>query len=222
MLIAEDLLLLAYDDEAGKPVGMVSHLEYALAGALLVELALLERVDVTTEADEGKPGRIVVRDSTPTGRGPLDDALERVFGLAGKKPKDALRPLAKGDLVTRLLDGLAERGILRREDGRVLGLFPTTRWPAEDSRHEENLKAGLRRVLVDGEQPDERMAALIALLATTVEAKHVVGREDARVAQRRAKEIAEGNWAGDALRRAAEEIVMAAVFIPTVVMPAVS
>ncbi len=52
MLIAEDLLLLAYDDEKGKPVGVISHLEHSLAGALLVELALLDRVDVTEEGDE--------------------------------------------------------------------------------------------------------------------------------------------------------------------------
>ncbi len=218
MLIAEDLLLLAYDDEKGKPVGVISHLEHSLAGALLVELALLDRVDVTEEGDERGPGRIVVKDSSATGLGPLDEALERLAELEGKKPKDVLDPLTKGGLTTKLLDGLAERGILRRENGKVLGLFPTTRWPAEDSRHEEDLKAGLRRVLVDGERPDERMAALIALLATTVDVKHVVGKEHALQAARRAKEIAEGNWAGDALRRAAEEIIMAAVFVPTVIM----
>ncbi|OQO89484.1 GPP34 family phosphoprotein [Saccharomonospora piscinae] len=219
MLIAEDLLLLVYDDEAGKPAGMISNLEYSLSGALLVELALRERVDVTTEADEGEPGRMVVRDGAPTGSAPLDDALERLAGLEGCKPKDVLGPLAKGDLTTRLLDGLAERGILRKEQGRVLGLFPTTRWPAEDSRHEDEVRAQLRRVLHEGVEPDERTAALIALLAITTALKHVLDTGDkdaARTAQRRAKEIAEGNWAGDALRKAVEEIVTATLLVPTV------
>ncbi|WP_298179515.1 GPP34 family phosphoprotein [Saccharomonospora sp.] len=218
MLIAEDLLLLVYDDEVGKPVSMISHLEHSLAGALLVELAIRERVDITTDGDEGKSGRIVMRDDTPTGSAPLDDALAQLSTLEGKKPKDVLSPLASGQLIERLLQGLVERGILRRERGRVLGLFPTTRWPAEDSRHEEQVKAQLRRVLVDGEEPDERTAALIALLANTTALKHVIGKEDGEVADRRAKKIAEGNWASDALRKTVEEIVTATLIVPTILV----
>ncbi len=218
MLIAEDLLLLAYDDEKGKPVGVISHLEHSLAGALLVELALLDRVDVTEEGDERGPGRIVVKDSSATGLGPLDEALERLAELEGKKPKDVLDPLTKGGLTTKLLDGLAERGILRRENGKVLGLFPTTRWPAEDSRHEEGVKDQLRRVLVDGEYPDERTAVLIALLAHGTALRHVAGREHADVADRRAKEIAQGSWAGDSLRKSVEEIVTATLLAPTILL----
>ncbi len=220
-MIAEDLLLLVHDDETGKPVGLISHLEYAMAGALLVDLVLRERVDVTT-TEQGKTGRIVVIDDTPTGVDLLDTALRRLDRLAGRKPKDVLLPLTKGGLVKRVLGGLADRGILRRENDRVLGIFPLTRWPAEDSRHEEELKARLRRVLVDGEQPDERTAALIGLMANTVHAKHVVGRDDARVAQRRAREIAKGDWASDALRKATAEIVVAAAIVPAMVGAALS
>ena len=43
-LIAEDLLLLLLDDESGKP--QTQHLEIALGGAVLVELALQGMVEV--------------------------------------------------------------------------------------------------------------------------------------------------------------------------------
>lgn len=220
MLIAEDLLLLLFDDKAGTPVNGVSNLEHSLAGAVLIELAMLGRVDVTADADDGKPGRLVIRDSSPTGEATLDDSLATLSTMEGKKPKDVIGPLSKGELSQRLLEGLAQRGILRRERGKVLGLFPTTRWPAEDSRHEELTRAALNRVLVDGQQPSERTTALVALLAGLGVTKQVVGGRDPRLVERRATEIAEGNWAGDALRKAVEEItaaVMTALFVPTIV-----
>ena len=46
-LIAEDLLLLLLDDDTGKAsAGVSSYLDYALAGALLAELALTGAVFV--------------------------------------------------------------------------------------------------------------------------------------------------------------------------------
>ena len=49
MLIAEEYLLLALDDETGKPRIGSDRLEPALGGALLAELALRERVGVTPQ-----------------------------------------------------------------------------------------------------------------------------------------------------------------------------
>ncbi|PXY22048.1 GOLPH3/VPS74 family protein [Prauserella flavalba] len=223
MLIAEDLLLLVFDDVEGKPVPGVQNVEYSLAGALLIELAMLGRVDVTTEADEGTAGRLVVRDESPTGRDVLDDALAKLSTKEGRKAKDAIGPLSGKGLSDRLLAGLADRGILRREEGRILKLFPVTRWPAEDSRAEERTRAELDRVLVHGEDPGERTGALIALLTGMGVVKRVVESDDAQLVERRAKEIAEGNWAGEAMRKAVEEMtaaVMVAVFVPTIVTTA--
>ena len=44
MLIAEEYLLLALDEESGKPRIGSDRLEPALGGALVAELALMERV----------------------------------------------------------------------------------------------------------------------------------------------------------------------------------
>lgn len=221
MLIAEDLILLAFDDETGKASSGVSNLDYALAGALLIELAMLGRIDVSGEEDEGKAGRLLVLDTTPTGEPALDEALDQVAKLDGKKPKDVLSPLTRNALRTRLLTGLADRGILDKEEGRFLGIFSTTRWPATDSEHEAGVRQALHRVLVGGERPAERSAALIALLTATDSVHKVldVASDDRDVVQRRAKEIAEGNWVSDAMRKAVEEItaaVMVAVFVPTI------
>ncbi|GAA1231228.1 GPP34 family phosphoprotein [Prauserella halophila] len=220
MLIAEDLLLLAFDDTEGKPVSGIDNLDRAVAGALLLELTLLGKVDVTGDADEGTAGRIILRETTPVGEAELDGALALLAEEQGSKPKDAVARLAEDDPVERLLSGLADRGVLRRESRKVLKLFPVTRWPAADSRHEESLRAELHRVLVDDGEPDDRTAAVIALLVATKSVRHAFPTDDAEVTRKRAEQIAEGNWGSDAVRKAIDEVtvaVMVSVMAATVV-----
>ncbi|MEQ4207155.1 GPP34 family phosphoprotein [Actinopolymorpha sp. B9G3] len=211
MLLAEDLLLLLVDDATGKPVTDGTKLDHAIAGALLLELALQGKIDVAETREENvRKGRLVVRDHAPVGEPVLDDALTFIAGKNGKKPDSVIGPLGKG-LRARLLSGLADRGILRREEGRILGIFPTTRWPAEDSRHENALRERLHDVLVVGLTPDDRIGALVSLLSAIDVVPKVVESLDRRALKRRAEEIAEGAWAADAVRRAVEAVNAATV-----------
>ena len=63
MLIAEDLLLLLYDDESGKPITGAPGLDYGLAGAVLIELTMLGKLDVAGEGEEVKRGGLKVLDA---------------------------------------------------------------------------------------------------------------------------------------------------------------
>jgi hypothetical protein len=206
MLIAEDLLLLLYDDESGKPLAGSPGLDYALAGAVVVELTLLGKVDISSEGEDVKPGRLKVLDASPTGDPLLDERLAMLADKAGKKPKDVMGKLSK-KLRDPLLRRLAERGILEESEGKVLGLFPVTRWPAKDAQHEGDVRAALENVLKLGTRPDERTGALIALLsALDVVPKVVTDAVDRKALKRRAKEIAESDWAAAAVRRAVQDM----------------
>lgn len=198
MLLAEDLLLLAYDDETGRRNG-VSNLEYALAGAMLVELAELGRIDVIGENGDKHKARLKVLDSEPSGTPVTDQVLGKVAGMDGRKPKDVVYAIS-GKLIEPLLGALAARGILSKERGRILGIFPVTRWPAEDSSHEQEVRERLRAVLVDGAEPDERTGSLISLLTAIDAIPQVIDKSDRETAVRRAHEIADGSWAGQATR----------------------
>jgi hypothetical protein len=219
MLIAEDLLLLAYDDATGKPDAWLSDLDTRLGGAMLLELALAGRVGISDGASPAGPqarrGHAVVLDPSPTGNPLLDGALG-IVAAKPRKPKDLVAPLAK-NLKPALLHGLAQRGILRREDGRVLGIFPTTAWPAQDSTHETALRAECGAVLLGQQQPTPRTAALLALAQGTTLIKHLVPPERRREAQARAKELLKTSWAHDAVTKAVDEMqaaIMVAVMVP--------
>src|SRR4051794_12111916 len=152
MLLAEECLLLLLDDATGKAKVDPSHLDLALAGALLAELAERGRVAVTGPGEPVKSGRLVVEDRTPTGDPVLDGALRGIGDKSPRKPETVLGGLTKQLRVT-LLTRLADRGILREEQPRALGLFPVRRWPANDSRHARSLRSALRDVLVVGRTP---------------------------------------------------------------------
>jgi hypothetical protein len=206
MLIAEDLALLLYDDVSGKPITGSPGLDYALAGAVLIELTLLGKVDIAEAGESVKAGRLKVLDTRPTGDAILDERLTLLASKPGARPKDLMRKLSS-NLRYQVLARLAERGVLEQDKGKVLGLFPVTRWPAKDARHEAEVRTGLDNVLKLGTQPDERTAALIALLsALNTVPKVVTGVVDKKALKQRAKEISESEWAATAVRKAVQEV----------------
>lgn len=199
-LIAEDLLLLLLDDERGTPLEY-SHLNEVLGGAILVELGI---AGAAVTEDGGWRGEKIVASGQP----PDDPVLAEAYQHIAEQPRHArslVTRFGKGAKAT-LGDRLVERGILQREERKVLGLIPHTRWPAQDVEHENAVRARMREVLTTGVEPQPREAALIALLDAIDKLPKVVG--DTGLANRdlrkRAKAIAEGNPAAAAVRWSVE------------------
>ena len=215
-LLAEDLLLLVLDDATGAQTLDGTRADLALGGSLLLDLALAGRVELRKDGPWYGREQVAVVDPTPPGDPLLDQALATV----AEKPRgaqDLVGRLGKG-LRGRLLERLEARGVLERRSDKVLGLFPRTRWPAADSRHEEQLRARLHDVLVVGLTPDERTAALVAVLYAVDQAHKVLPGLDGRARREvkaRAKAVAEGAWAADAVRGAVAAM-QAAVMAGTV------
>ncbi len=209
MLLAEDLLLLVTDDATGRLSVGSSQLDAALAGANLIELTQRSKVGISGAEDPGRPGRLIVGDPSPAGDEVLDAALAIVGARQGKKPSAVIRQLGKG-LRKTLYQRLAAAGVLRAGQAKALGLFPVRRWPANDSGHEEQVRQSVIQALVQQTEPDPRTAALIALLhALKCEHKiadprrHGISKRQLRA---RAEEVAQGNWAADAVRKAIQEM----------------
>jgi hypothetical protein len=177
----------------------------ALGGALLVELTLAQRVDIAGPDDRVREGRLVVRDASPTGDALLDGALAEVGRKEGKKPQGVVGALGKGTRA-RLYERLVEQGVLRAEEGRILGIFPSHRWPAQDAGHEAVVRAGLGTSLRNGTATDARTGALVSLLRALGVVHKTVDPESVGLSKRElnasAKRIAEGDWAAKAVRSA--------------------
>ncbi|GAB3659016.1 hypothetical protein GCM10027596_16030 [Nocardioides korecus] len=213
-LIAEDLLLVLLEDESGK-LRHATFLDAGIGGALLVELALAGQVEVRERSGFWSRATVVPVPGAPAATDPvLADAL----AVIGERPRPAQ------DLVTRLgrrrreplLERLAGRGILRRKDDTVMGLFTRTRWPMVDRHHEDEVRRALADALVRGVDPDPRTSALVSLLSALDLAAKVVDHEGLPSGQvrKRARAIGEGDWAARGVRdavAAAQAAVAAAV-----------
>jgi hypothetical protein len=212
MLLAEDLLLLVTDDASGRLSAPGAQIDAGLGGANLVELTFLGKVDVSGEQDQGRRGRIIVRDPSPPGDDVLDAALQILTERQGRKPSAVIGPLGK-NLRPVLYQRLADSGVLRAERGRTLGIFPRHTWPAQDSGHEAEVRQHVTQALIQQTAPDQRTAALIALLHAVKCEHKVVDPRPYQLTRRqlraRAEEIAQGNWASEAVRKAIDEMIAA-------------
>jgi len=218
MLLAEDLLLLVTDDASGRLSVSAAQVDAGLGGANLVELTMRNKVDLAGEQDPGKQGRIIVRDSSTAGDAILDAALEIVVAHQGNKPSSVIGPLSK-NLRQALYERLVSSGVVRAERGRILGVFPVHRWPAQDASHEAEVRRLVTQALVQQAAPDTRTAALIALVhALRCEDKIVDPQQyglSKRELRARTEQIAECNWAAKAVRKAIEEMTAAVIAATT-------
>ncbi|MEV6487527.1 GPP34 family phosphoprotein [Actinoplanes sp. NPDC051633] len=205
MNLPEEFALIAYHDD-GTPVTDGTHLDNGLGGALLLELALAEKIDV---ADK----KVVVLDATPTGDRVVDDALARIAGDKPRKPKDWVSKFSK-DTRRQVMAGLVASGVVREEKGKVLLVFPRTKYPAAHGVEPvaETEARQRMRAAIDRSGPVEpRTAALCALIAATGMEKKVFADMDRKLVKVRLKEIGQGDWAAAAVKKAIDEIQAAVI-----------
>lgn len=199
LLLVEDLALLLADDTTGTPAG-AGTLHYSLSAALLVELALLGRIEAREKS--WLTGAVV----HATGDGPLPDPiLQDAYDTITRKPQavTSLVMTLGGDLWKTLLQRLADHGLVSQERGRFLGIIPTTTYPATDSPYEPALRQRVADVLEHGHDADPRTSALIALVSAsgTLPSLHPQPRWSGTVHDR-GKEFEKGEWGAEALSTA--------------------
>ena len=206
VLLAEDFLLLVTDDASGRLSALVASVDAGLGGANLVEL------------DPGTPGRIIVRDRSPADDALLDAALEIIIARQGKRPSAVIGPLSKnlrGDAVSAA--GRPRGGPRRAGQGlrRVPG--PPVACSRCRSRGGGAAAGGPGAGAAGGaghaNRRADRLGAHGRVCGQGRRPRHYgLSRRELRA---RAKEIAECNWASEAVRTTIEEM-MAAITAATI------
>lgn len=164
LTFVEEIALLALDDQTGALLPMPPMaLGYALAGALLCDLALLGRIDTD-------PQKLVVLDRTPTGDPLLDPALATIAAHPGTLPVSrwlgVLSEKAHA-LENAAFDRLVAREILRREQKKILWVFGVRRYPTIDNQERTEVRTRLSALILGDDLPDPRDAILISLLTAS-------------------------------------------------------
>jgi len=171
----EEIVLLALDDETGALLPMPPlAFRYALAGAAICDLALLNRIDTD-------PDKLVVLSKEPTGDPLLDEVLTAILSVGSTLRVsgwlNVLSEISK-NLESAALDRLVARGILRREEKKILWVFGVRRYPTVDNQERTEVRTRLANLILGDDLPDPRDAILISLLcASHLADKIFAGRE---------------------------------------------
>ncbi len=158
--LAEDLLLLLFQPRSGT-IGGETTLYYVLAGAVLADLALTNRVTTTTT----RIGTLAV--AAAQGQEPMDEILRPAWDYVSNEPRGVQTVLAAigPPLRQALLERLVARGDVREEKRTTLGVFSTTRLVDGGGGRRAGLLDEVRDALVNETEPTPRIAALAALIS---------------------------------------------------------
>src|SRR4051794_32784912 len=183
--LAEELLLLAYDDQTGKATGSRIGLDLGMSAAVLVDLALAGRIAY-------RDGYLTVVDPSPIGDPIADAVLAKAAEDDPHTPAQWLQRL-RHRLRIRVLEDLVARGIVRDVDETQLEYIHVHRYPVTDPAYEAEIRRRLAEALTTDAIPDERTAALATLLtAARMEPALRLPPEEAARAHQRLQEIASG------------------------------
>ena len=213
---AEEMILLLLDDESGSFSHIPSwSMDYALAGGVLMDLALDNRIDTDLE-------RLMLIDGTPTGDSLLDPVLADITADAaagGERDarywieREAERaPMVREECLKRLVDA----GILESRAERTLWVFKSQHYPTRDDTQEKAVRRRIMDVLLSDEIPDPRDIVIIGLADATGIFKNMLSSKELERVSDRIEQVRRLDLIGQAMTQAIRDIE---VSIATAVQP---
>ena len=158
---AEEILLLTLDDKKGAFRYLPKEvIRTALAGALLMDLALANRIDTDLNS-------LTVVSTEPTGDPLIDEVLLRLQSSDDSHTTAWwINEIAwhSGKLREQVLQSLVDKGVLKVEDQKILWVFAKRRYPLMNDQEVKEVRARLRELVFSHDIPDPREAVLIGLI----------------------------------------------------------
>ena len=209
MRFAEELLLLLLNEDDGVVVVPAENLGFALAGALLMDLAIAGRID--TDLTE-----LVVVDPAPLGDDLLDPVLTAVAAETTVRGAEFwVRRLAANaeDIENTALARLLDADILEMdESGLHLSPPPARarRYPIVDGKAEEEVRLRIMRVLFSSDVPAPHDVVIICLADACGFFERTLSAEERRECAQRLDIVSRLDLIGQAVAKAVREAAEAA------------
>ncbi|WP_174612741.1 GOLPH3/VPS74 family protein [Virgibacillus ihumii] len=213
--IAEELLLLAMDDEKGTVIFSASDsLNYGLAGAILAELTILERIELNDK-------KVVVINEEKTGVTFLDSVLTEIKQSdKSKKVDDWINRINSkmGQLRQDMIQLLVEKGILKEEEKKILWIFNQSTYPTDQKIPEQEIRNRVHASLFGDKKPNARTAMLLSLIKSCNLVDEVFSKAEKKEATKRMDNIIKNHDYGKAVKASIEEMQTAVIVACTTVV----
>lgn len=208
LTLFEALLLIAFDDEKGSNVTSNTELAYGLAGSILMELALLEKIDVAEN-------KLVIKNDSLIKNAVLDKVLTSIIKSEKKYSLESWisKIGARGsELQKIILDGLLLRGVLKKKEGRILWFFKTDKYPTNNPYLENELRHHLHEVVLYDKEPNVKDVMILSLIRAASLVKELFPQKELRKkAEFRIKEITDGQTFGKAVNNSIHSVQAATI-----------
>jgi hypothetical protein len=160
LTILEEVVLLTIDPRTGRLRGGGEFsIRYALAGAVLFDLALARRID--TDVDT-----ITVCDPAPTGHPIQDSILAELVAKGGRRTARACVEhifLQRPELESEALAELKKKGIIGQETSKLLWVIDRHRFPLVDGAPRQHVTVRLAQAVLNDDIPDVHEIMLVSL-----------------------------------------------------------
>jgi len=189
MTLLEKFLLLAIDSRTKQMYPLKPDvLSRAIAGAVLMDLALKNRIDNDLKD-------MFTVDPTPTGDDILDPALQTMAQAPVLMPHPTTHWLKSfceesDALRDKALRRLEQRGLLRRNSGGILWMFGLNRTPDADIRKINEIKSEILGALYNNKVPALHDILLIGLMESSGLTEYLLNATELKDTAARIAEIA--------------------------------
>ena len=199
----EEIILLLLDDEGGNFVRVPEwSMQCALAGAVLMDLALENRIDTD-------PNQLILVDSTPVGDDLLDPTLARIAeATETHDTRFWIQDTAQRahQIRERALERLVSHGILHVRDESFLWVFQSRRYPVVDGKADREVKLRILEVLFSDEIPDPRDIVIVCLAEACGIFRELLSRRELEHATARIEQVRKLDLIGQAVSQAVWDI----------------
>jgi len=205
LTMPEEIILLLLDDKTGRPIGLPAPAgDYAVASAILMQLSLNGNIDTD-------PGKLMITSTKASGDAVLDEALRMIATAPAQRDSRhwIVEIGRKADhFRAMLLDHLVAKGVLKKEEGRFLWVFPDRRYPkaAEGELDVTEVRARLRAVLLSNEIPEPHDSLMIGLARSTGIIPFILSAAEREKYGRRVDEVADLEELGRTLSSVTREV----------------
>jgi hypothetical protein len=216
LTLPEQVLLVALKDESGTLESKASYWRQVLAGAVLAELIVSERIEL------GERKRVNLLNSEPTNNPLSDHWLSAI--QARENPKTMNQWISKISGMSKLLHQLAnqlcEKGVLKLEESKVLFVFNRKTYPTVNPEPEQTMVQQLSNAIFEANDDiDVRTMLLISLLHPAGMLGIYFENKALRPQKDRINQIIQGEAVGQSTAAAIQAVQTA--IIVAAVMPAI-
>lgn len=200
--LIDELTLLALDDEKGIFISEPIHFRYGLSGAIMLELALRNKIEIVDK-------KVIVKSKVNIGDELLDTYLNLI--IESKKEKSLNKWIQiigskEKKIKTETVNKLIKKGLLTKKEGKILWVININKYPAQNSLPENKLRKRLNDIIENGKKPKINEIMLISLIDSCNLVKEVFGTEKSNIIKIKIKDIIENSEISQQINQSVKEV----------------